>query len=82
MAVADAGYADTEELKKIDDEQIKVVVPSQRQALHEEEGPLSKSHQLFASIRNRIATFVQRGSGSGSMKGPTTEPSKESPLRL
>lgn len=44
VAVADAGYADTEELKKIDDQGIKVVVPSQRQALHEEEGPFSKSH--------------------------------------
>lgn len=44
IAVADAGYADTEELKKIDDQQIKVVVPSQRQALHEEEGLFSKSH--------------------------------------
>ena len=44
MAFADAGYADTEELKKVDDQQIKVVVPSQRQALHEEEGPFSKSH--------------------------------------
>jgi transposase len=43
VAVADAGYADTEELK-IDDQHIKVVVPSQRQALHEEEGPFSKSH--------------------------------------
>ena len=44
VAVADAGYADTEELKKIDDQGIKVVVPSQRQALHEEEGPFTKSH--------------------------------------
>jgi transposase len=44
VAVGDAGYADTEELKKIDDQQIQVVVPSQRQALHEEEGPFSKSH--------------------------------------
>jgi len=43
VAVADAGYADTEELKEIDDQGIKVVVPSQRQALHEEEGPFSKS---------------------------------------
>lgn len=43
VAVGDAGYADTEELKKIDDQQIKVVVPSQRQALHEQEGPFSKS---------------------------------------
>src|SRR4030042_2908675 len=41
---ADGGYADTEELQKIDEQQIKVVVPSQRQAVHEEEGPFSKSH--------------------------------------
>jgi transposase len=47
VAVADAGYADTEELKKIDDQQIQVVVPSQRQALHEEEGPFSKSQFLY-----------------------------------
>jgi transposase len=44
VACADAGYADTEELRKIDGQQIKVIVPSQRQALHEEEGPFSKSH--------------------------------------
>jgi hypothetical protein len=43
-ACADAGYADTQELQKIDVKGIKVVVPSQRQALHEEEGPFSKSH--------------------------------------
>ena len=44
VACADAGYADTEELQKIDAKGVKVVVPSQRQALHEEEGPFSKSH--------------------------------------
>jgi len=43
-ASADAGYADTQELQKIDAKGIKVVVPSQQQALHEEEGPFSKSH--------------------------------------
>jgi transposase len=43
-ASADAGYADTQELQKIDAQGIKVMVPSQRQALHEEEGPFSKSH--------------------------------------
>jgi transposase len=43
VACADAGYADTKELKKIDGKGIKVVVPSQRQALHEQEGPFSKS---------------------------------------
>ena len=44
VACADAGYADTEELQKIGGQQIRVIVPSQRQALHEEEGPFSKSH--------------------------------------
>jgi transposase len=44
VGCADGGYADTEELQKIDGQQIKVIVPSQRQALHEEEGPFSKSH--------------------------------------
>src|SRR5262249_11619049 len=40
-----AGYADTAELKKIDDQAIKVVVPSQRQALHKKEDkPFSKNH--------------------------------------
>jgi len=43
-ACADAGYADTQELQKIDAKGIKVVVPSQRQALHEEESSFSKSH--------------------------------------
>jgi transposase len=44
VACADAGYADTAELKKIDEQGIKVVVPSQRQALHEAEGAFTKSH--------------------------------------
>lgn len=43
VACGDAGYADTAELKKIDEQGIKVVVPSQRQALHEEEGAFTKS---------------------------------------
>jgi transposase len=42
VGCADAGYADTEELKKIDEQGIKVVVPSQRQASHGEEKPFSK----------------------------------------
>jgi transposase len=46
-ACADAGYADTDELEKIDGQRIKVIVPSQRQALHEEEGPFSKSHFTY-----------------------------------
>jgi transposase len=45
VAVADAGYADSAELKKIDEQGIQVVVPSQRQALHnQEDKPFSKSH--------------------------------------
>jgi transposase len=45
VACADAGYADTVELKKIDEQGIEVVVPSQRQALHnQEDKPFSKSH--------------------------------------
>ena len=41
-ACADAGYADSEELEKIDTQGIDVIVPSQRQALHEGEKPFSK----------------------------------------
>lgn len=45
VGCADAGYADTEELKKIDKQGIEVVVPSQRQALHnQEDKPFGKSH--------------------------------------
>jgi transposase len=46
-ACGDAGYADTEELEKIDAQGITVIVPSQRQALHEEEKPFSKSHFTY-----------------------------------
>ncbi|MBI4681375.1 MAG: transposase [Nitrospirae bacterium] len=49
-ACADAGYADTDELEKIDAQGIKVIVPSQRQALHEEEGPFSKSHFTYDKV--------------------------------
>ncbi len=47
IACADAGYADTGELEKIDGQGVKVIVPSQRQALHEEEGSFSKSHFTY-----------------------------------
>jgi len=44
VGCADAGYADTEELNKIDQQGILVVVPSQPQGLHwEEEKPFSKA---------------------------------------
>jgi len=42
VACADAGYADTEELGKVDARGTKVIVPSQRQALHKKEKPFSK----------------------------------------
>jgi hypothetical protein len=47
VACADAGYTDTVELEKIDQQGIKVIVPSQRQALHEAESPFSKSHFTY-----------------------------------
>jgi hypothetical protein len=47
VACADAGYRDTVELEKIDQKEIKVIVPSQRQALHEEESPFGKSHFTY-----------------------------------
>ena len=44
-ACADAGYASVDELEKIDEQGIKVVVPSQKQALKEKkEDPFDKSH--------------------------------------
>jgi len=46
-ACADAGYADTDELEKIDKQGITVIVPSQRQATDKEEGPFSKSHFTY-----------------------------------
>lgn len=44
-ACADAGYANTEELKKIHDQKINVIVPSQRQACKKELKP--KTHPEF-----------------------------------
>lgn len=47
-ACADAGYADTEELKKIDDQGITVVVPSQKQAAHHEKSnPFTKEYFTY-----------------------------------
>ncbi len=47
VACADAGYSNTKELEKLDGKNIKVVVPSQRQALHEPEKPFSKSQFTY-----------------------------------
>lgn len=43
IACADAGYSDTEEQMKVQSDTTTVVVPSQKQALHKEEKPFSKS---------------------------------------
>jgi transposase len=47
VACADAGYSDTAAMGKIDEQGIRVIVPSQRQALHEPESPFSKSHFTY-----------------------------------
>lgn len=48
VGCADAGYADTEELEKIDRRGTKVIVPSQRQALNNpEERPFSKDKFVY-----------------------------------
>ena len=52
-ACADAGYASIDELEKIDEQGIKVVVPSQKQALKEKkESPFDKSHFRYDSVND------------------------------
>jgi transposase len=53
VACADAGYANTDELKKINDQNIKVIVPSRRQALHEKPGPFSNDKFTYDSALNQ-----------------------------
>ena len=53
IACADAGYANTDELKKIDDKQIKVIVPSQKQALHKKPRPLNRDEFTYDSENDR-----------------------------
>ena len=49
----DAGYADAEELEKIDRRGIKVIVPSQRQALHNpEDNSFSKDKFIYDKARD------------------------------
>ena len=67
VACADAGYADTEELEKIDSKGIKVIVPSRRQALHDGEKPFSKSEFIYDSDKiawSGKAIFI-KGLGHG-----------------
>jgi hypothetical protein len=59
IACGDAGYADLEELEKIDAEGIKVIVPSRRQASHKAEKPLSKRD--FRYDEGRDCYYCPRG---------------------
>jgi hypothetical protein len=52
VACADAGYADTDDLEKVDSQGIRVIVPSQRQALHKGEQPFSKSSFRYDSNKD------------------------------
>lgn len=50
VACADAGYANTDNLKQIDDEGISVIVPSQKQAHGRESRPFDKEHFAYDNI--------------------------------
>jgi hypothetical protein len=52
VVCADAGYSNTKELEKLDGKDIKVVVPSQRQALHQPKNPFSKSQFTYTTEEN------------------------------
>ena len=52
VACADSGYADTEELEKIDKRGIKVIVPSQRQASKKEPKPFDKVNFQYDSQKD------------------------------
>jgi len=58
-ACADAGYADTDELEKIDSQGINVIVPSQRQALHK--GPKPFCKQKFNYDKERDCYYCPEG---------------------
>ena len=51
-ACADSGYADTDELEKIDKQEIKVIVPSQRQASKKEPKPFDKANFRYDSEKD------------------------------
>ena len=52
-ACADSGFSDIDELEKVDNEGIKVVVPSTRQASDKEVGPFDKSHFKYDTQGDR-----------------------------
>jgi transposase len=49
IACADSGFSDIDELEKVDNESIKVIVPSTRQASDKERGPFDKSNFKYDS---------------------------------
>ncbi len=51
-ACADSGYANTDELQKIDEQEIKVIVPSQRQASEKEPKAFDKSNFQYNSEKD------------------------------
>jgi len=51
-ACADSGYANTDELQKIDEQKIKVIVPSQRQASRKEPKAFDKSNFQYDSEKD------------------------------
>lgn len=52
-ACADSGYANTEQLKQIDEQDIKVIVPSQRQASKKEPEEFDKERFNYNSAKDR-----------------------------
>jgi len=52
IACADSGYAGTDELEKIDKKEIKVIVPSQRQASKKEPKPFDKANFQYDSQKD------------------------------
>lgn len=52
-ACADSGYSNIEELEKVDDQDITVVVPSPRQVCEQEPGPFDKSHFTYDPVADR-----------------------------
>ena len=51
-ARADSGYADTEQLKQIDEQGIKVIVPSQRQASKKEPEEFDKERFNYDPVKD------------------------------
>jgi len=59
VACADAGYSSTNELEKVDRVDTKIVVPNQRQALHQQEKPFDKS--TFTYDKDQDCYYCPKG---------------------